>query len=69
MKTDGKELDELIENRKAARQLALNQAMAGDEICGAMFALETIAQDAGLGFVARTQQDYSDDDDDDIRPF
>lgn len=67
-KLSGKELEHAIENRKAARQMALNAAIKGNAVCGAMFAMESMASDAGLGFLATTAQEYSDDDDD-IRPF
>lgn len=67
-KLSGKELEELIEDRKAALSLATDAAIRGDPICGGMFALESLAQRNGLGFIATTMQDY-DDEDDSIRPF
>ena len=62
--------DEVIANRKAAKQLAWDQALRGDPICGGLFALESMAQAAGLGYEATTMQDWRDEDEDDeIRPF
>lgn len=61
--------DETIKNRLAAKRLMQDQAIKGDSIAGATCALESIAHDAGLGFLAATAQDYSEDDDDEIRPF
>jgi len=67
-KLEGKELEAAIENRQAARRLAEQQAISGDGICGAMFTLESIAHAAGLGYVATTAQDFSDENDEE-RPF
>lgn len=64
-KLTGKELEEAIANRKAARQMAIDAAIQGDGICGALFALESLAEPFYLGL------DYSDDipDEDDCRPY
>lgn len=70
MKRTGKELEEAIANRKIALEMARNAASRGDGVCGGLFALESAAHAAGLGFLATTAQDYDDDDEDiDVRPY
>lgn len=61
----GKELEEAIQSRKDARELAREAAMKGDTICGAYFAL----RDLPLAAFLDDLYDYDDDDSDDIRPF
>ncbi len=63
--------NDTIKNRKAMLDAARDAAIGGDPICGAMFALESLARGVhGGGFIATTAQDWRDeDDDDDIRPY
>ncbi len=50
--------------------LARKAAIRGDGIAGAMFELESIASKYGLGYLAKTAQDWRDEDEDDeMRPF
>jgi hypothetical protein len=67
-KLDGLDLEESITDRIAARKLAIDTAMRGDCICGALFTIEALAHENGVGFVATTALDYSDDDDS-VRPY
>ncbi len=61
--------EDTVNNKIAGRELALRQAVRGDKICGALFALEAIARSIpGGDFIAGTMQDWSDDEDD-IRPY
>lgn len=61
---------ETIANRRAARALAIDQAMRGDPICGAYFALEALARSAPEGAFLVDFQDYEDEtDEDDMRPY
>lgn len=62
------ETEERIKDRIAGKELMRDQAIKGDPICGAACALEGIANDLGLGFLAGTAVDYSEEDDD-IRPY
>lgn len=60
--------EEILENRRAALELARNAAMRGDPICGAMFALKDLARDVDP--FLETEIGYRDEDeDDDIRPY
>ena len=63
--------EETVQNKKAAEDLARSQAMRGDKICGAWFALKDLARRAtpGGNYLVETMYEYSDDEDDDIRPF
>jgi len=63
--------DETIENRQAANDLMHRQAIRGDKICGAYFALKSLAGIIpGGNYIAGTMQDYGDEDDnDDMRPY
>lgn len=63
------EMDERIKNRLAGKKMMQDQAIKGDPICGAACALESIASDMGLGFMAGTAIDFSEEDDEDIRPY
>ncbi len=71
VKVTGKEFDELVAERKAAKALMLNAAAKGDEIAAGALALENIAmQRDETKFIVTTGMDFDDDDDDvDIRPF
>lgn len=63
--------DELIhhaEDRKAARELAADQAAKGCGVCGGMFMLEALARQQGLGILVDNQA-WDDDDEGDFRPF
>jgi hypothetical protein len=61
---------EILANRKAQREAIRKAAMKGDRICGALFELESLAHENGLGFVVTIAQDMRDpDEDDDMRPF
>jgi hypothetical protein len=66
---NGKELEELIESRKAARQLAQDAAMRGCGICGGLFALEDMLRRSGPGMDFMVDSLDYDDEDDEERPF
>lgn len=67
-KLNGTELEELIKNRKAARELMIDAAHRGDPVCGGLFALEASVRGMpGLDYVVESL-DY-DDQDDEERPF
>ena len=62
----------VIDNRKAAMDMAREQALSGDPVCGGLFELESLAHSLGGGasFMATTAQDWRDEDeDDDMRPY
>jgi hypothetical protein len=65
-KLTGIELENAIENRLIARNMALDAASKGDGICGALFALEASHPLAAL---LSDLSNYSDDDEDDVRPY
>lgn len=68
-KLTGKELDEQIQNKQAAMELASSAATKGDPICGAMFSLLHDAKSVpGGDFVTGTGWMF-DDEDEDIRPY
>lgn len=67
---EGYPFEHVLENRKAARDIAWDAAAQGDGTAGALFALESMAHAAGLGYMVETADQYRDpDEDDEIRPF
>lgn len=62
----GKEWEEAVANRKAAREMARDAAMRGNPICGGYFALRDLHWMAAQ---IDDFADYDDSNDDDIRPY
>lgn len=61
---------EVLANRQAQNAMLHDAAVKGDPIAGAVFELESLAHQEGLGFIATTGFDYRDEDDlDDLRPY